>query len=146
MEKKSFTVQIDAPREKVWDSLWNENTYSEWTAPFCEGSVAKTDWKEGSKVFFVDANGAGMVSTIAKKTPDSFMSFHHLGPVKNGVEDFSSQEGSACSGGYENYILESIDGRTNLRVEIDLPKGMEDYLLKTWPLALDRLKSISESR
>jgi uncharacterized protein YndB with AHSA1/START domain len=37
-----FKTLIDAPREKVWDILWADDTYQKWTAAFCEGSKAIT--------------------------------------------------------------------------------------------------------
>ena len=79
-----FDIDIDAPREKVWNTLWNKETYPEWTAAFAEGSRAETDWQKGSKVMFLDAKNSGMVSVIAENKPNEFMSIKHLGIIKNG--------------------------------------------------------------
>lgn len=63
MEKLHFSTNINAPREKVWDTLWNDNSYRKWTSAFMEGSYAETDnWKEGSKVLFLSPGGDGMGS------------------------------------------------------------------------------------
>ena len=78
MEKKQFKILINAPREKVWEKLWNDASYREWTSVFSEGSAAETDWKEGSRVLFTDGKGNGMVSTIAVKKPNEVMSFRPL--------------------------------------------------------------------
>jgi len=65
------------------------DTFGTWipTVPdqrFAAGSYAKTDnWKEGSKVLFLDGKGQGMVSTVAKNKPNEYMSFKHLGEVKD---------------------------------------------------------------
>ena len=67
MTKQEFKVSINAPREKVWEVLWNDATYPAWTSAFSEGSHAVTDWKKGSKILFLDGKGSGMVSTIAEK-------------------------------------------------------------------------------
>ncbi len=69
MEKVQFKTTINAPREKVWQVLWNDATYREWTAAFQEGSYAETDWKKGSKVLFWMGNGSGMVSALLKIIP-----------------------------------------------------------------------------
>jgi uncharacterized protein YndB with AHSA1/START domain len=53
MQKLNFSTTIDAPKEKVWQVLWDHDNYRKWTAPFCEGSYAETDSKEGSKVLFL---------------------------------------------------------------------------------------------
>ena len=52
MEKQRFKIAISAKPEKVWDVLWNDQTYREWTSVFSDGSHAETDWKKGSKVLF----------------------------------------------------------------------------------------------
>jgi len=56
-----FSINIEAPKEKVWNTLWNDQTYREWTSAFAEGSRAETDWKKGSRVLFTDGKGSGMV-------------------------------------------------------------------------------------
>ena len=32
-----FTVNINAPKEKVWETLWDDATYRQWTAAFHPG-------------------------------------------------------------------------------------------------------------
>src|SRR6188508_3009161 len=86
MKKANFTVKINAPKEKVWEVLWNDKTYREWTSVFSEGSYAVSDWKEGSKVQFLGPEGGGMFSKIAKLVPNEYMSFEHLGELKDGQE------------------------------------------------------------
>ena len=81
MQKKEYKISINAPREKVWKTLWDDATYRKWTAVFSEGSNAQspdTDWKKGSKILFVDAKGEGMVSRIADVRKNEYMSFEHL--------------------------------------------------------------------
>src|SRR5688572_26468739 len=93
MEKLNFSIDINAPREKVWKVLWDDSSYRKWTSVFMEGSCVETDnWKEGSKVLFLDGKGAGMVSKVAVNKPNEYMSFEHLGEVKDGVEDTSSEK------------------------------------------------------
>ena len=92
MKKLNFSIEIKAPKEKVWRILWDDITYRKWTGAFSEGSYAVSDWEEGSKILFLSPNGEGMFSTIAKKIPNEFMSFKHLGMVKNGVEDLNSEQ------------------------------------------------------
>lgn len=66
MKRLHYEVSIDAPRNRVWEVLWSEETYGKWTAPFDEGSRAISDWEEGSKVLFLSAKGYGMYSKIRK--------------------------------------------------------------------------------
>lgn len=144
MEKLKFSIRIDAPREKVWKTLWEDASYRAWTAAFSEGSYAKTDWKKGSKVLFLNANEEGMVSEIADTRPNEYMSFRHLGMVKDGKEDTQSESVKAWAGGTENYTLKTVDGKTELLVDMDITVEMKDYFDKTWPQALDKLKELAE--
>ncbi len=135
---------IDASPAKVWETLWGDETYREWTAAFSPGSTVETDWKEGSKVLFLDGKGNGMVSKIAKKKANEFMSFAHLGEVHDGVEDLTSEKVSAWAGATENYYLKDVQGKTQLTVELDITDDFKDYFATTWPKALETLKSIAE--
>ena len=106
MKKLNFSARINAPREKVWNVLWDDATYRAWTRAFAEGSYARTDnWKEGSKVSFLGPTGDGMVSMVAQNKPSEYMSFKHLGELKEGVEDSSSDRSKGWAGAMENYTL-----------------------------------------
>jgi uncharacterized protein YndB with AHSA1/START domain len=140
MHKLSFQVDINAPREKVWNALWEDRNYRNWTSVFSEGSYAETDWKEGSKIKFMGPDGGGIYSLIAENRPNEYMSFKHLGELKNGVE----QPASDWSGSMENYTLEERGGVTTVMVDIDVTDDFQDYFNKTWPKALEKLKEIAE--
>ncbi|HLG38734.1 MAG TPA: SRPBCC domain-containing protein [Chitinophagaceae bacterium] len=145
MKKLNFSTNINAPKEKVWSTLWNDATYRAWTSAFAEGSYAKTDdWKEGSNILFLDGKGNGMVSMVSKNKPNEYMSFKHIGVVKEGVEDTSSEAVKGWSGAMENYALKEENGKTTLLVEMDATDEFSDYLEKTWPKALEKLKSLAE--
>ncbi len=145
MEKKEFKISINAPKERVWEILWDDSTYRQWTSAFSEGSYALTDWKKGSKALFLGSTGDGMVSTIADNIPNEYMSIMHLGEIKDGVEDTESGGAKAWAGSMENYTLKTVDSATELTVDMDIAPGFMDYFMKTWPKALEKLKTIAES-
>lgn len=144
MEKLSFKTSINAPKEKVWKTLWDDATYGKWTSVFSPTSYADTDWKEGSKVLFLDGGGSGMVSRIETIRPNEFMSFRHLGEVKNGVEDTESDKVKGWAGALENYTLKEVNGITELTVDMDMNEDYKDYFVGTFPKALEQLKLLSE--
>lgn len=146
MERKQFQISINAPKEKVWKTLWDADSYEKWTSAFCEGSHAVTDWKEGSKVLFLDGKGEGMTSMIEANKPNEFMSFKHLGMIKDGAEDTSSDKVKEWSGAAENYTLKEEGGTTELTVDMDLADEYKDYFMKTFPGALEEVKKISETK
>lgn len=144
MEKREYKTIIDASPLRVWEVLWGEVSYKEWTSVFAEGSRAETDWQEGSKVYFLSNCDDGMVAIIQKKTPNKYMSFKHIGVVKNGVEDFDSEEVRKWAGSTENYTLKEQNGKTELIVDMDIDDAYLDYFESTWPKAMAKLKDISE--
>jgi len=145
MQKINFSTSINAPKEKVWETLWNEDNYRKWTSAFCEGSYAVTDnWKEGTEVKFLSPDGSGMVSKVATNKPTEFMSFEHLGEVKGGVEDRDSDKVKEWKGAMENYTLKESDGRTMLYIEVDTADEYKDMFSQMWPKALQNVKELSE--
>ncbi|MFD1258995.1 SRPBCC domain-containing protein [Mucilaginibacter terrae] len=149
MEKLTFSKTINASRQTVWNILWSDTTYPEWTSAFCEGSHMITDLQKGSKVLFLDGKGSGMVSMVAEKREPEYLSFEHLGEVKNGIEDTESEQVKMWAGAHENYTLTETEGQTHLLVDLEsvgMPDEFQDYFLKTWPVAMNKIKELSEEK
>ncbi len=144
METLNFSIKINAPKEKVWSTMLGDKTYPEWTAVFAPGSRAETDWQKGSKAIFSDGKGNGMVSTIAENRPNEYLSIKHLGMIKDGVEDTTSDNVKAWAGAMENYTLKETGGVTEVKIEMDTDPEYKEYFSKTWPRALDKVKEIAE--
>lgn len=146
MNKKQFSIKIKSPKEQVWKVLWDDTTYKMWTSVFSDGSHAITDWKEGSKVLFLSADGNGMYSLVDKNIPNEFMSFKHLGVVKNGKEEPLDVETKKWSGAIESYTLNEQEGMTELIVELDMTEEHKNYFEETFPKALEKIKVLSETK
>ena len=145
MEKMHFSIDIDAPRERVWRALWSDTSYPEWTSAFSPGSRAVSDWREGSKIQFLDGEGQGMESLIEKSVPNEFMSFKHLGIIQEGQVQPPDEKTREWSGNHENYTLRDRNGRTTLNVDLESPQEYKDMFNDKFPKALHRLKEIAES-
>ncbi|MEO6254324.1 MAG: SRPBCC domain-containing protein [Ferruginibacter sp.] len=146
LKKVNFSIDINAPKDKVWNSLWDDENYRSWTKAFSEGSYAVSDWNEGSKILFLDGKGSGMYSTIAKKMPNEEMSFRHIGEIKDGKEQPLDEKTKAWSGGLETYTLKESGGVTTVNVELDVPRDFMEYFTTTFPKALLLVKDISENK
>ena len=144
MKKLNFRIDIHAPREKVWDVLWNDATYREWTSAFSEGSYAESDWKEGSRIRFLSPEGSGMYSVIDRLIPNEFMSFRHLGEIVEGKELPNDEKSGQWNGAMENYTLIQTDHTTSLLVDIDMMAEHEEFFQKAFPKALEKVKEIAE--
>lgn len=145
MKTLTFNITINASPEKVWKTLWDDDTYRKWTSAFHEGSYALSSWKEGARVHFIGPSGDGMYSEIAKLTPNEHMAFRHLGTMKGGKEQPSSEESEKWEGAMETYTLLRDGHSTILHVSLDSADDFVDYFSTTFPKALELLKSIAES-
>ncbi|MBX7173292.1 MAG: hypothetical protein K1X72_20145 [Pyrinomonadaceae bacterium] len=146
MHKLNFTIKIAASKEKVWETLWNETTYPQWTNVFCEGSYAVSDWKEGSKVHFLTPNGQGMYSLIAKMVENEFISFNHLGLLKDKIEQPPTEETKQWSESFEDYTLTESEGVTTLSVNVDSLDQYVEFFNEKFPVALQNVKNLAETK
>lgn len=144
MKKLHFTIDINAPKAKVWDKMIDQDSYREWTVVFNQGSSFKGSWEKGAKILFVDPNDCGMVAEIAENKLHEFISIRHLGEIDHGVEDTTSEKVKAWAPAYENYTFTEKNGITTVAVELDCADAWEDMMNDMWPKALLKLKAISE--
>lgn len=144
MKKLEFSIVINANPEKVWQIIIGKDSYGKWTAPFAAGSSVETDWKKGSKALFHDGTGNGMVSEIVESIPGKFLSIHHLGEVKDGVEDPTIYKGEQWGDALENYTLKEVGDTTVWLVNMDMNDQYVSYMEDTWPLAMAKVKEMAE--
>jgi uncharacterized protein YndB with AHSA1/START domain len=145
MQKETYRITIDAPREKVWNALWDLENYRTWTKPFSPDSNVETDnWKKGSEVRFVDGKGSGMLARVADNRQNEFMSFEHYGMINEGKVDTESEKVKEWAGSHENYTLKGSNGHTELIVEMDVSPQWKEYFDTAWPKALKSVKELAE--
>lgn len=144
IEKLIFEIEINANPETVWSKLWENENYSIWTEPFCEGSYLKGELKQGNRVHFLSPNGEGMYSDVAFLIENKLMMFKHIGMVKELNELPLDGETETWTGSYENYRLTEIATGTMLKVEVDTIADYKSYMEAKFPLALERLREICE--
>ena len=152
MTKLQFTVNINAPLNKVYDTMLgisNKASYEQWTALFNPTSSYEGNWQQGEKMLFigVDEKGekGGMVSRIAEIIPGQFVSIQHYGLVVAGTEITTGPEVEKWANGLENYTFEEINGVATVTVDLDTVEEFIDYMNEHYPKALNKLKEICEN-
>ncbi len=140
----TFTVEIQAPRRLVWETMLGPEGYKAWTSAFSEGSYFAGSWETGSKIQFLGPSGDGMTAVIAESRPYEYVSIKHLGEVSKGVEDTTSEKVRAWAPAYENYEFSETTTGTTVTVRLDTVPDFEQYMLDTFPKALSLLKQICE--
>jgi hypothetical protein len=152
MKKIQFKKEINAAAQVVYESmlgLKEKSTYEQWTAAFNPTSSYEGSWEKGSKIYFIglDENGkkGGMVSEIVAHQPCLFVSIRHYGFLDGEQEITTGELVEKWSGGHENYTFSENNGITTVTVDMDAVEDYLDYFNSAYPLALDKLKEISES-
>lgn len=149
MQKLHTSILINASREKVWETMIGQETYKEWTSAFNPGSRYEGNWDQGSTIRFIGPDPqtgeeGGIISRVAKNRPYEYISIEHLGIIKNGVEDTTSEEAKKWIPAFENYTFVDKDGVTELQVDQDLDEQYIDEFKKMWGKALRVLKEVAE--
>jgi uncharacterized protein YndB with AHSA1/START domain len=145
----NFSANINAPVEKVYETMLGDEGYRQWTSVFNASSHYVGSWEKGADIQFLgcDANGAigGMVSKIKENIPFRFVSIEHIGCIENGETFTSGPKVDSWAGALENYSFSENDKITTVAVSIDTAGEWAEYFNQTWPKALERLKEICES-
>lgn len=142
MKKLEFSIEIQASKEKVWEAMWKDEHYRNWTSVFMEGSYAESDWQEGSRIRFLTPDQNGMYGIIENLVPYEKMYFRHLGEVKEGAE----QDPTYGDDAIERYDLVEADGKITVTATMNAPEEYLGYFANTFPKALEKVKEIAEQQ
>lgn len=148
-EKMHFEIVINAPVQKVWDTMLSEESYKKWTSVFEPTSHYVGSWDKGSEIKFLGSDGSGMISEIADNIPYKFVSIRHLGEIRNGIADTTSEAVKKWLPAFENYTFTEKGTETLLAVDMEMTstpesKAMKEMFEGMWPNALLKLKEICE--
>jgi uncharacterized protein YndB with AHSA1/START domain len=144
MKKQQFSIEIKAPRERVWNTLWEDKTFRNWGNIIDEGQYMVGEIKEGNEVQFISSvSGYGVTSLVEKLTLNEFVSFRQIADTKDSGEREREKE---WTGGTESYSLAENNGVTTLTVDIEVPPGQEETFRVRFPKALERVKILAEKK
>ncbi len=141
----TFEKYINAPAQKVWQVLWNEDSYRQWTEAFMPGSRMVSDWKPGGKTYFLSPEDDGMVATIESLNEPYEVVFRQLGEVNKGVEDTTSEKVQAYNGSYEKYFLTEVGGQTRLVGTVDTLEEYKHIMERGFTQGFEIVKRLSEN-
>lgn len=142
MKQLRFSIDIRAPREAVWSTLWEDATLRDWAGIIDEGTYMVGELKEGGEVQFISSHGGyGVTSLVEKLSPNEFVSFRHLMDTKDSGAQEREKE---WTGGTESYALTESDGITTLLHITDVPPELGEMMEASYQKALERVKVLSE--
>ena len=143
MKELQFSVDIHAPKEKVWDTLWQDKTLRAWAGLIDPGTHMVGELKEGNEVQFISANGYGVTSLVAKLVPNEFLLLKHRADTQ---ENGKRERADEWTGGEERYTLTETNGNTTVTVAFGVPPELEEEFTVSYPKALEKVKALAESK
>jgi uncharacterized protein YndB with AHSA1/START domain len=143
MQAMQFSVEINATKEKVWDTLWEDKTFRQWAGIIDPGTHLVGEMKEGNEVQFISGNGYGVTSLVEKLVANALLLLRHQADTQ---EEGKQERDKEWTGGTESYKLVEKDGITTLTVTFDVPKNLEEYFKENYPKALERVKKLAERK
>lgn len=143
MKKQEYSVEIHATKEKVWDTLWQDETFRAWANIIDEGTYMVGELKEGNEIQFISGNGYGVTSKVVELTSGEFLLLKHSADTQ---ESGKREREKDWTGGEEMYTLSEKDGTTTLTVAFDVPPNLEEYFTINYPKALALVKVLAESK
>ena len=145
MKRLSYSVGINASRERVWDNMLDQEKYQEWASAFSENSRYEGDWKQGEYITFLDPNLGGTKARIEELVRPEWIHATHVSVIsKDGVEDTQSEAAKKWIGATETYELSEVGDKTDLKVSVSTHEDYEKMFNDCWPNALELLKAICE--
>ena len=144
MKTIQFSIEINASKEKVWKTLWEDATFRDWASIIDEGMYIEGEMKEGNEIQFMSSvNGYGVTSLVEAFKPNEFALFRHKADTK---ERGAQEREKEWTGGTESYSLTEKNGMTTVIVKTDVPFEQEETFNTRLPEALERLKTLAEEK
>lgn len=144
MKELQFSIEINATKVRVWDTLWQDETFRQWASIIDPGTYMEGVLKEGNEVQFISSvNGYGVTSLVEKLVAGKFLLLRHRADTQ---EDGKRERAQEWTGGEESYSLREKDGITTLTVAFDVPPELEEYFKVNYPKALARVKVLAERK
>ena len=122
MKKLQFSIEINASKESVWATLWEDASFRVWANLIDEGTYMRGEMKEGNEIQFLSSlNGYGVTSLIEKLDLNAFVLFRHSADTKESGQQEREKE---WTGGTESYSLTEKNRITTLTVNTEVPEEL----------------------
>ncbi|HET9662569.1 MAG TPA: SRPBCC domain-containing protein [Thermomicrobiales bacterium] len=146
MKTLQYGISIDAPPQKVWDTMLAKETYVQWVSVSWPGSSYHGEWKQGSQIRFTGADGGGgTLAEITELEPYARVVAEHVAVLlEDGSEDRESDMAKGWIGTTEAYTFTGENGSTKLDVAITTAPEWASMFDEGWPKALEALKRLAE--
>ena len=127
MEKLHYSIEISAPRQKVWDYMLGDDTYEKWAQAAWPGSTCEGDWTEGTEMRFAGPGGGGTLARITAVEAPHKLAAEHIAVLQDGGGlDTTSDIAREWIGAREDYELQENNGHTVVNVWLTVAAAWRD--------------------
>ena len=139
MKFLEFEIQINATPEKVWETLFTQDSYKQWASAMNKGTYFEGNWEVGSIMKFLDPQNNGMYNLVEKNIPNKELGMKHLGWILEGELSPQNWEDSSLK-----YILEPNANGTLLKGTVNSLDEFVDFFNSKYPQNFELIKKLTE--
>lgn len=139
MKFLEFEIQINATPEKVWETLFTQDSYKKWASAMNEGTYFEGNWEVGSIMKFLDPQNNGMYNLVTENIRFKVLGMKHLGWILKGELSPQNWEDSTL-----NYILEPSENGTLLKVTVNSLDEFVEFFNSKYPQNFEHIKRLAE--
>ena len=139
MKFLEFEIQINATPEKVWETLFTQDSYKKWASAMNEGTYFEGNWEVGSIMKFLDPQNNGMYNLVTENIRFKVLGMKHLGWILKGELSPQNWEDSTL-----NYILEPSENGTLLKGTVNSLDEFVEFFNSKYPQNFEHIKRLVE--
>jgi len=141
-----YNIAIAKPKEYVWNTMLQRETYEQWVGKSWPNSTYEGEWKQGSEIRFVAKDGSGGTLAVIKELrPYEYVLAEHIAALqKGGIIDKDSEMAKGWIGSLEAYTFTQTGNDTLVEVLIETNPAWRNEFDRGWNIALPELKRICE--
>ena len=139
MKFLEFEIQINATPEKVWETLFTQDSYKKWASAMNEGTYFEGNWEVGSIMKFLDPQNNGMYNLVTENIRFKVLGMKHLGWILKGELSSQNWEDSTL-----NYILEPSENGTLLKGTVNSLDEFVEFFNSKYPQNFEHIKRLAE--
>ncbi len=141
-----YSIEIAAPRERVWACFTDPGLYNQWANAFSSESQFVGSWEPGSTMLFWDPNMGGTKAVLDVVDAPSKIVARHIGLVdKEQNDDPDNEMADKWVGSVETYDFEVTDKGTLFTVTTETDAFFKAMFDDMWTRGLESLKTLAES-
>ena len=145
MEQLHYKITINAPKQIVWNTMLDPESYKQWVKTFSPNSQYEGQWLQDSTIKFIDPNMGGTKALLEIVKPFEHIHARHVAILnKDGTEDTESEIANKWIGVTETYQLKDVNDGTELSIYIFTHEEFIEMFNDGWPTALEVLKGLCE--